>query len=372
MCIRILVIASFTKRAQLPFSAWLPAAMAAPTPVSSLVHSSTLVTAGVYLLIRHSPMEAFYIRGVAVTGGLTMLLARLSALRELDIKKLVALSTLSQLGVMIVALGAGEPRLRFLHLLAHALFKALLFIVVGDIIHINRGYQTSLKGNYLRECSPVLQRGVKVRSLRLMGIPFMSAAYSKEVIVELYFYSYGSILLWGVLSLGIVLTATYRGLLMIKGLSRWPSARPVGVSQDCLIRGPVLILFIPAIVGGRVLSKYVLFYSYFPRFRWVKWIGLVILFRGVRWRLLQKTIILDRREFLLYRMWGLTEGWHKLVSMWASQVSADLRGAEKWRYLGNTVFPVSGIMSSVLLRGGRWVRVLKILLLPLIMWVAWV
>jgi len=132
-----------TKRAQIPFRSWLPAAIAAPTPVSALVHSSTLVTAGIYLLFRFRRciiiIKINYI--FILVGITTIFIASQRAIIELDIKKLVALSTLRQLGVMICALGAGLDNLAYAHLLIHAFFKALLFIRTGRIIHISEGYQ---------------------------------------------------------------------------------------------------------------------------------------------------------------------------------------------------------------------------------------
>jgi len=115
-----------------PFTAWLPAAMSAPTPVSALVHSSTLVTAGVYLLIRFLP-NTFYM--LSLLGLLTILSSGLSALTEVDLKKVVALSTLSQLGFIMRSLGCGSKSLVFFHLLIHASIKALLFVCIGVVIH---------------------------------------------------------------------------------------------------------------------------------------------------------------------------------------------------------------------------------------------
>jgi len=134
------ILSSFTKRAQLPFSAWLPAAIAAPTPVSSLVHSSTLVTAGIYLMIRLSP--SFEERGcflLVIIGALTSFFSGLAAFGENDLKRVIALSTLSQLGVIIFSLGLGLTLFCYFHLFAHALFKALLFICSGVVIHYDQG-----------------------------------------------------------------------------------------------------------------------------------------------------------------------------------------------------------------------------------------
>merc|ERR1712002_1066430 len=139
----LIVLSACTKRAQIPFSAWLPAAIAAPTPVSALVHSSTLVTAGVYLLIR---INIFLVNTTAstvliITGTLTIFMAGCAAILEIDIKKVIALSTLSQLGVIIIIIGAGAPVLAYFHLLSHAFFKAILFICAGIIIHNIKDYQ---------------------------------------------------------------------------------------------------------------------------------------------------------------------------------------------------------------------------------------
>merc|ERR1712115_733865 len=139
----IVTLASFTKSAQIPFRAWLPAAMAAPTPVSALVHSSTLVTAGVYLLIRINIL----LNGIGISnilmviGTFTIFMAGCAAMLEIDIKKVIALSTLSQLGIIIIIIGAGAPILAYFHLLSHAFFKAILFICAGMIIHNIKDYQ---------------------------------------------------------------------------------------------------------------------------------------------------------------------------------------------------------------------------------------
>ena len=133
----LVVLAAITKRAQIPFSAWLPAAMAAPTPVSALVQSSTLVTAGVYLLVRfRTAIEVSITQTVLLLlSRLTIFIAGLGANFEYDLKKIIALSTLRQLGVIIRILSLGNANLAFFHLLRHALFKALLFICAGVVIH---------------------------------------------------------------------------------------------------------------------------------------------------------------------------------------------------------------------------------------------
>lgn len=139
----LVVLAAITKRAQIPFSSWLPAAMAAPTPVSALVHSSTLVTAGVYLLIRFNYIYNCKEIGLTllILGCLTILIAGVAAIIEIDMKKVVALSTLSQLGVMFFSLGLDQIFICFFHLISHAYFKAIIFMGAGSIIHRVKDYQ---------------------------------------------------------------------------------------------------------------------------------------------------------------------------------------------------------------------------------------
>lgn len=184
-----LFFAAITKRAQLPFSAWLPAAIAAPTPVSALVHSSTLVTAGIYLLIRFYPSLSifFYFNSTCFyIGTATCLMARLAASQETDLKKIIALSTLSQLGVIIISLGINQPILAFFHLITHALFKALLFLCAGNIIHNNSDNQDiRLIGN-LALSIPFTCITLNTANLSLCGLPFLAGFYSKDLIVEIF------------------------------------------------------------------------------------------------------------------------------------------------------------------------------------------
>lgn len=182
----ILILSACTKSAQVPFSAWLPAAMAAPTPVSALVHSSTLVTAGVYLLIRFNYLLARseFATILLVVGILTIVLAGSSAIIEIDIKKIIALSTLSQLGVIIIVLGAQEPGLAFFHLLRHAYFKAMLFICAGIVIHNIKDFQDIRRIGGVFKAMPTVFSIIIVANLRLCGLPFMRGFYSKDLILE--------------------------------------------------------------------------------------------------------------------------------------------------------------------------------------------
>nr|QXJ42007.1 NADH dehydrogenase subunit 5 [Euprymna sp. Type 4 GS-2021] len=182
-----IMVAGMTKSAQIPFSSWLPAAMAAPTPVSALVHSSTLVTAGVYLFIRFFnylivyywfSMFMFYI------SIMTTIMSGICALYEYDMKKIIALSTLSQLGVMMMSLSLGMPMMALFHLYTHAMFKALLFMCGGNIIHCFMGNQDMRQINNVSSLLPVTCMFLNVANMALCGMPFLAGFYSKDLIIE--------------------------------------------------------------------------------------------------------------------------------------------------------------------------------------------
>jgi len=167
----LLLLISFTKSAQVPFSAWLPAAMLAPTPVSALVHSSTLVTSGVYLLYRFYPSGS---GSLLIVGVFTTLVAGSAALLEVDVKKIVAYSTISQLGVMLRSLGLGERAACFAHLNTHASFKALIFLVVGTLFHSVYGSQESRATGLLHSVSPFLLLVLAGALASMCGLVFLS------------------------------------------------------------------------------------------------------------------------------------------------------------------------------------------------------
>lgn len=205
----LILIAAFTKRAQIPFSAWLPAAMAAPTPVSALVHSSTLVTAGVYLLIRYHFLILNYRYLLLFIGLITIFISGLGANLEFDLKKIIALSTLSQLGLIICILGLGRRELAFFHLLIHALFKALLFICAGNFIHliINSQDIRFIGGLILK--SPLTVVYFNVRNMALCGLPFISGFYSKDLIIEFYSIRSLNLFIYLFIFISLRLTVSY-------------------------------------------------------------------------------------------------------------------------------------------------------------------
>nr|AFY64341.1 NADH dehydrogenase subunit 5 [Limulus polyphemus] len=205
------VLAALTKSAQIPFSAWLPAAMAAPTPVSALVHSSTLVTAGVYLLIRLSQYFSVGVFSCVLMfiSCMTMFMSGLGANYEMDMKKVIALSTLSQLGVMMLSISFGYWKLAYFHMLTHALFKALLFLCAGSVIHSSGGAQDLRYMGGMIEFSPVVGSCFNIANLSLCGIPFLAGFYSKDLILENVSFFNFNFFIFIFFSVSIGLTACY-------------------------------------------------------------------------------------------------------------------------------------------------------------------
>lgn len=262
----IIIVAAITKRAQVPFSSWLPAAIAAPTPVSALVHSSTLVTAGVYLLIRfNSFLRGFpsYTIILLFVSSLTTLMAGIAANYENDMKKVIALSTLRQLGVMIFRLSIGAVFVCLFHLYTHALFKALLFLRAGSIIH-SRGHNQDIRflGSSWVQL-PFTTVCLNLASLSLCGAPFLRGYYSKDLILELRLYSPVSIMLICVMILATGLTAAYSCRLSfscmwnVRGGVRYHSKE-----EDNFVVSSIVLLSLLAIIGGAAIQEYVLEFNY--------------------------------------------------------------------------------------------------------------
>nr|QYC35774.1 NADH dehydrogenase subunit 5 [Vibidia duodecimguttata] len=210
----LVLIAALTKSAQIPFSSWLPAAMAAPTPVSALVHSSTLVTAGVYLIIRFNILVMNFNFILLFIGLITMFMAGLGANFEFDLKKIIALSTLSQLGLMFVILSLGSVELAFFHLLIHALFKALLFMCAGNFIHLLNNCQDIRYMGGLIYHVPMTVVYFNISNLSLCGMPFFSGFYSKDLIMEFYSMSSLNLFVYIIMFLSLGFTVSYSIRLM--------------------------------------------------------------------------------------------------------------------------------------------------------------
>ena len=206
-----LFVGAMGKSAQIPLYTWLPDAMAGPTPVSALIHAATMVTAGVYLVARCHPLfdlspEAMHF--VAIIGLITCIFAAVIGLRQNDIKKVLAYSTVSQLGLMFVALGMGAYATAIFHVTTHAFFKALLFLAAGSVIHGMGGEQDIRKMGGLRKAMPVTFWVFLIGTFAISGFPLLAGFFSKDEIFA-FTYAHGGIIWWGLASLGALLTAIY-------------------------------------------------------------------------------------------------------------------------------------------------------------------
>nr|YP_010397584.1 NADH dehydrogenase subunit 5 [Potthastia gaedii]UQJ73623.1 NADH dehydrogenase subunit 5 [Potthastia gaedii] len=254
----LVILAAMTKSAQIPFSSWLPAAMAAPTPVSALVHSSTLVTAGVYLLIRFNILFVDSLMGniLLLLAGLTMFMAGLGANFEFDLKKIIALSTLSQLGLMMSILAMGFPKLAFFHLLTHALFKALLFMCAGAIIHNMKNSQDIRDMGSLSYHMPFTTSCLNVANLALCGMPFLAGFYSKDLILEIVSLSYINMFSFFLYFFSTGLTVCYSFRLVYYTLTGDFNTSSLNCLNDeawTMSKGMSGLLFM-AVIGGSMLS----------------------------------------------------------------------------------------------------------------------
>nr|YP_009092462.1 NADH dehydrogenase subunit 5 [Gloeochaete wittrockiana]AIM52048.1 NADH dehydrogenase subunit 5 [Gloeochaete wittrockiana] len=191
----LLFVGAVGKSAQLGLHTWLPDAMEGPTPVSALIHAATMVTAGVFLIIRCSPLfelSAIALDVLMVFGSLTAFFAATTGLLQNDVKRVIAYSTCSQLGYMVFACGASSYSVAMFHLANHAFFKALLFLTAGAIIHALRDEQDMRKMGGLAMLLPFAYSMIVIGSLSLMGFPFLTGFYSKDSILELVYSSYSS------------------------------------------------------------------------------------------------------------------------------------------------------------------------------------
>nr|YP_010464321.1 NADH dehydrogenase subunit 5 [Heterotarsus carinula]UUL71698.1 NADH dehydrogenase subunit 5 [Heterotarsus carinula] len=261
----MVLLAAMTKSAQIPFSSWLPAAMAAPTPVSSLVHSSTLVTAGVYLLIRFNfafSETLMYI--LLFISSMTMFMSGLGASFEFDLKKIIALSTLSQLGLMMSILALGSYKLAFFHLLTHALFKALLFMCAGNIIHNLGNCQDIRFMGGLSVLMPLTCSYLNISNLALCGLPFLSGFYSKDLIVEVMTMGYLNFYIYFIFYVSIGLTVCYSFRLVYytcSGDYNYLSLSSVSEKGFIMLKGMTGLIFL-VIFMGSLLSWVIFPYPY--------------------------------------------------------------------------------------------------------------
>ena len=251
----LLLVGAFAKSAQLPLHTWLPDAMEGPTPVSALIHAATMVTAGVYLVARcHVLYELapFTMYLIATVGVLTAAFAGTMGMVQYDIKRVIAYSTMSQLGYMFLAMGIGVYSLGMFHLMTHAFFKALLFLAAGSVIHALDGEQDIRKMGGLRKVMPLTHATFLIGALALAGFPLTSGYFSKEaIILSSYHADMGNFVFWAIALITAGMTAFYIFRVYFStfiGKSRSPEAHPHESPASMAV--PLVILAVLALGGG--------------------------------------------------------------------------------------------------------------------------
>jgi NADH-quinone oxidoreductase subunit L len=253
-----LFIGAMGKSAQFPLHVWLPDSMEGPTPISALIHAATMVTAGIFMVARMSPLFELSdtaLSFVMVIGAITALFMGFLGIVQNDIKRVVAYSTLSQLGYMTVALGASAYSVAIFHLVTHAFFKALLFLAAGSVIIGMHHEQDIRKMGGLWRHMPITYAVSLLGSLALIGMPFFSGFYSKDMIIEaVKFSSQGpAAVVYPMLLLGVFVTAFYsfRMFFMVfHGSPRWSTHEHHPHESPWVVTGPLIALAVPSVLLG--------------------------------------------------------------------------------------------------------------------------
>ncbi|MEA3292190.1 MAG: NADH-quinone oxidoreductase subunit L [Pseudomonadota bacterium] len=268
----LLFVGAMGKSAQVPLHVWLPDSMEGPTPISALIHAATMVTAGIFMVARMSPLFEFSetaLSTVLIIGAITAFFMALIGLVQNDIKRVVAYSTLSQLGYMTVALGASAYQAAIFHLGTHAFFKALLFLAAGSVIIAMHHEQDMRKMGGLRKIMPITFITAVIGSLALAGIPPFAGFFSKDAIIEAVHESeiFGSTLAYYAVLAGVFITAFYSFRLLFMtfyGENRSDEhTRAYLQESPKVVTWPLIALAVPSVLAGAVFFEPMLFGNYF-------------------------------------------------------------------------------------------------------------
>nr|QBO27206.1 NADH dehydrogenase subunit 5 [Appendiseta robiniae] len=316
MILFMILFASLTKSAQIPFSSWLPLAMAAPTPVSSLVHSSTLVTAGIYLMIRFSDIFSKFniLNYLLIISCLTMFISGLNAIFEFDLKKIIAFSTLSQMSFMFIILCLGRVEMCFFYLLMHALFKSMMFLSAGILIlNMNNNQDIRKMGgliNYLPICSLIFMFTL----MSLCGFPFFCSFYSKDLIFEYFLMMDLNLIFFFFFLFSFLLTFFYSVriiyYLLLSNFCMFNYLMIIKFESKFLILSMIFISFIMLFFGS--FFMWLMFYSFDLILLELhyKILSVLILFFGIWFFFELNNFLFSMKYFFFFFYFFLVSMWH--------------------------------------------------------------
>ena len=261
-----LLIGAMAKSSQIGLHVWLPMAMEGPTPVSALIHAATMVTAGVYLLMRTSPLIEYSSTVLILclwVGAITTIFSSLIGLFQQDIKKVIAYSTMSQLGMMVIAVGLSSYNIALFHLVNHAFYKGLLFLGAGAVIHAVADNQDFRKYGGLIAYLPLTYSVMLIASLSLVAIPFMTGFYSKDFILESAYgqYHLSSIIVYFIATIGAMFTTLYSVKVLYLTFLTNPNGPLVNYKQDHAAHEGDIFMSIPLII----LAVFSIFFGYLTK-----------------------------------------------------------------------------------------------------------